>query len=167
MSKDFSFDLVSEFDIQEMNNAVDQTKREVATRYDFKGTNPQIDFEDGKSGLLLNADSEIKLNSIIDIIETKMIKRDLPLLILDKSQDVEPASGMRVRKRIPFKKGLKQDDAKSITKIIREEYPKVKAVIQGESIRISSASKDDLQNVMQLLRKSEKITIPLQFNNFK
>lgn len=167
MAKDSSFDIVSEFDIQEMNNAIDQTKRELGTRYDFKGTNAQIDYEDGKNGLLINVDSSYKLTSLLDILESKMIKRDLSLKILDKSVPEEDASGGRIRKKIPFKKGLKQDDAKKITRIIREEYPKVKATIQGESIRVVSSSRDDLQGVMQLLRNTKELDFPVQFNNFK
>jgi cyclic-di-GMP-binding protein len=167
MSKDFSFDIESEFDLQEMNNAVDQTKREIQTRYDFKGTNPEIDFEDGKNGLLLNVDSEYKLTALLDILESKMVKRDLSLKILDKSKTPEQASGGRVRKSVPFKKGLTQDNAKKITKIIREHYPKVKANIQGETVRVTAGSKDDLQGVMQILRASEEFDFPLQFTNFK
>ena len=167
MSKDSSFDVVSEFDLQEMNNAVDQTKREIAARYDFKGTDPQIDFEDGKNGLLINVDSEYKLTALLDILESKMIKRELSLKILDKSKEPEQASGGRVRKSVPFKKGMVQDDAKKITKLIREHYPKVKANIQGESVRVQSASKDDLQGAMQLLRGAEELDFPLQYTNFK
>lgn len=167
MSKEFSFDIVSDFDLQEMNNAVDQTKRELAVRYDFRDTNPQLDFEDNKAALLLNADSDLKLNSMIDVLESKMIKRELSLKILDLSSPIEPASGARVRKKIPFKKGLSQDNAKKITKIIRESYPKVKANIQGETIRVIAAAKDDLQGVMQLLRGNTELEFPLQFTNFK
>lgn len=167
MSKDFSFDIISDFDVQEMNNAVDQTKREVENRYDFKGTNPQLDFEEGKNGLAVNVDSEYKLTALLDILESKMVKRELSLKILDKSKPVEAASGGRVRKSIPFKKGLSQDDAKKITKLIREHYPKVKANIQGETIRVSSASKDELQGAMQVLRTSQEFDFPLQFTNFK
>ena len=167
MSKEFSFDVVSEFDLAEMNNAVDQTKREVQTRYDFKGTNPQIDFEEGKTGLLLNVDSDYKLSALLDILESKMVKRDLSLKILDKTKEPEEASGGRVRKHVPFKKGLTQDNAKKITKAIRDQYPKVKASIQGETIRVTAASKDDLQGVMQLLRSATELDFPLQFTNFK
>jgi len=167
MSKEFSFDIVSDFDIQEMNNAVDQTKRELAVRYDFRGTNPQMDFEDSKNALILNADSDLKLNSMIDVLESKMIKRELSLKILDLSLPIEPASGARVRKKIAFKKGLKQDDAKKLTKMIRDKYPKVKANIQGETIRVTSGSKDDLQGAMQLLRASTELDFPLQFTNYK
>lgn len=167
MAKDFSFDIVSDFDVQEMNNAVDQTKREVLTRYDFKGTNPQIDWDENKSGLILNVDTEYKLTALLDILESKMIKRNLSLKILDKSVACEEASGGRVRKKIPFKKGLTTDTAKPITKLIRESYPKTKTNIQGDAIRVSSGSKDELQEVMQLLRTNQSIDIPLQFTNFK
>jgi uncharacterized protein YajQ (UPF0234 family) len=167
MSKESSFDIVSDFDIQEMNNAVDQTKREILTRYDFKGTSPQMDFEENKTGLLINVDSEYKLSALLDILESKMLKRELSLKILDKTKTPEEASGGRVRKHVPFKKGLTQDDAKKITKIIREVYPKVKANIQGDTIRVSSASRDDLQGVIQLLKGSKELEIPLQFTNYK
>lgn len=167
MAKESSFDIISDFDLQEMNNAVDQTKREIMTRYDFKGTNPQIDFEEGKNGLSLNVDSDYKLTALLDILESKMVKRNLSLKILDKTKEPEQASGGRVRKSVPFKKGLNQDNAKKITKLIREQYPKVKANIQGETIRVSAGSKDDLQGVMQLLRGSTELDFPLQFTNFK
>lgn len=167
MSKDSSFDITSDFDAQEMNNAVDQTKREVLTRYDFKGTNPQIDFDENKSGLILNVSDEYKLQAILDILDSKMIKRNLSLKILDKSATCEEASGGRIRKKILFKKGLTTDSAKPITKLIRESYPKAKASIQGDTVRVSSSSKDELQGVMNLLRTSGSIDIPLQFTNFK
>jgi uncharacterized protein YajQ (UPF0234 family) len=166
MSKEFSFDVVSDFDIQEMNNALDQTKREIMTRYDFKGTDPQLDFEEGKSGLLINVSDEYKLGALIDSLESKMVKRNLSLKILDKSKPNEEASGGRIRKHVPFKKGLSSEQAKEITKKIREQFPKVKANIQGETIRISSGSKDELQGVMQLLRSAD-FSMPLQFTNFK
>jgi len=167
LAKDSSFDIVSDFDAQEMNNAVDQTKREALTRYDFKGTNPQIDWDENKSGLILNVDTEYKLTALLDILESKMIKRNLLLKILDKSAPNEEASGGRVRKKVPFKKGLTTDTAKPITKLIRESYPKVKTQIQGDTVRVTSGSKDELQGVMNLLRTSGSIDIPLQFTNFK
>lgn len=167
MSKDFSFDVVSDYDLQEMNNAVDQTKRELAVRYDFRGTNPEISFADDKSGLVLSADSESKLNAIIDVLETKMIKRNLSLKILDLSGPVEAASGARVRKKITLKKGLGGESAKKITRLIHDAYPKVKTNIQGNSVRVSSSSKDELQLVMQLLRGAPELNFPLQFKNFK
>lgn len=163
---EFSFDIVSDFDIQEMNNALDQTKREILNRYDFKGTDPQIDYEENKSGLLINVSDEYKLTALIDSLESKMVKRNLSLKILDKTKPNEEASGGRIRKHVAFKKGLDSEQAKQITKKIREHYPKIKANIQGETIRVSSSSKDDLQGVMQLLRTSD-FPMPLQFTNFK
>jgi uncharacterized protein YajQ (UPF0234 family) len=167
MSKESSFDIVSEFDIQEMINAVDQTKREAENRYDFKGTNPQIDFEEGRTGLVINVDSEYKLTALLDVLESKMVKRGLSLKILDKTTANEDASGGRIRKKVPFVKGLDSDKAKSITKIIRDVYPKAKASIQGETIRVTSASRDELQGIMQLIRSREDVTVPLQFNNYR
>jgi uncharacterized protein YajQ (UPF0234 family) len=166
MAKEFSFDVSSDFDIQEMNNAVDQTKREIINRYDFKGTNPAIDFIEDKSGLIVNVDTEYKLTALLDALESKMVKRGLSLKILDKSIPNEDASGGRVRKKVPFVKGLTADSAKDITKKIRETYPKAKAIIQGEQIRVSSGSKDELQGIMQLLRNAD-LPMPLQFSNFK
>lgn len=167
MAKDFSFDIISDFDIQEMNNAVDQTKLEILNRYDFKGTNPQMDWEEGRSGLILNVDTEYKLTALLDILESKMVQRGLSLKILDKGMPNEEASGGRVRKKVPFKKGLSQESAKQVTKIIRESYPKIRASVQGETIRVSSGSKDELQGAMQLLRTNQTLDIPLQFTNFK
>lgn len=166
MAKEFSFDIVSDFDIQEMNNAVDQTKREILTRYDFKGTNPQIDFIEDKTGLIINVDTEYKLTALLDALESKMIKRSLSLKILDKTLASEDASGGRIRKKIPFLKGLTADQAKDIGKKIRETYPKSKATIQGEQIRVISSSKDDLQGVMAVIREAN-FPVPLQFTNFK
>ncbi len=167
MAKDFSFDIESDFDMMEMTNALDQTKREIAQRYDFKGTNSSIEFDDDKKGLVLLGDSDYKVDAMIDIIESKMVKRNLSLKILDKSSPKEYASGDRVRQKIAFKKGMDSEYAKKISKAIRDQYPKVKTQIQGDTIRVSSGSKDDLQGVMQLLRSQESIDIPLQFTNYR
>lgn len=167
MSKEFSFDIASEFDIQEMNNAIDQTKRELAVRFDFRGTNPEVNFDEDKKGLIIVADSDLKLNSIIDVLESKFVKRNLSLKILDKTLPADDASGGKVRKKIPFRKGLNQDQSKKITKLVRESFPKAKINIQGETIRVVSSSKDDLQGVMQLLRTDQSLDFPLQFSNFK
>lgn len=167
MAKDYSFDIVSDFDPQEMLNALDQTKREIANRYDFKGTNSKIDFLEGsKDELLLLVDSEYKLTALIDILKSKMISRGLSLKILDLTGPNEEASGGMVRKKIKLLKGMDQEKAKKVTKLIREDYPKAKAVIQGESIRVSSAKKDELQAVMSLL-KSAELDFPLQFENYR
>lgn len=167
MAKDFSFDIESDFDMMEMTNALDQTQREISQRYDFKGTDSSVEFEDDKKGLILLGDSDYKVDAMIDIIESKMVKRELSLKILDKSAPKEYASGDRVRQKITFKKGMDQEKAKKITRIIREAYPKVKPQVQGDTIRVSASSKDDLQGVMALLRSSEAIDIPLQFTNYR
>ncbi|PIZ01180.1 YajQ family cyclic di-GMP-binding protein [bacterium (Candidatus Howlettbacteria) CG_4_10_14_0_8_um_filter_40_9] len=167
MAKDFSFDIVSDFDPQEMTNALDQTQREIANRYDFKGTNSKIDFLEGsKDELLLLVDSEYKLTALIDILSSKMISRGLSLKILDLSSPNEEASGNMVRKKIKLLKGLDQEKAKKVTKLIREDYPKAKANIQGDTVRVSSAKKDELQEIMTLL-KSAELDFPLQFENYR
>ena len=167
MAKDSSFDIVSDFDVQEMTNALDQTKREILNRYDFKGTNSKIDFSEGsKEELTLLVDSGYKLKALIDILESKMISRGLSLKILDLSSPNEDASGGMVRKKIKLLKGLDQEKAKKVTKLIREDFPKAKATIQGETIRVSSAKKDELQAVMSLLRETE-FEFPLQFENYR
>jgi len=167
MSKDFSFDIESDFDMMEMTNALDQTQREISQRYDFKGTDSSIEFDEDKKGLVLLADSDYKVDAMVDIIESKMVKRGLSLKILDKSSPKEYASGDRTRQKITFKKGMDTEKAKKLTKIIREAYPKAKAQVQGETVRVSSGSKDDLQGIMQLLRANESIDIPLQFTNYR
>ena len=163
----FSFDIESDFDMMELTNALNQTQREISQRYDFKGTESSIEFDDDKKGLVLLGDSDYKVDAMIDIIESKMVKRGLSLKILDKSSSKEYASGDKVRQKINFKKGMDKEKAKKITKIIRDAYPKVKAQVQGETIRVSSGSKDDLQGIMSALRSDQTIDIPLQFTNYR
>lgn len=167
MAKDFSFDIESDFDMMEMTNALDQTQREISQRYDFKGTDSSIEFDEDKKGLVLIGDSDYKVDAMIDIIESKMVSRGLSLKILDKTSAKEYASGDRTRQKVTFKKGMDQEKAKKITKKIREIYPKVKAQVQGDTIRVSSSSKDDLQGVMSMLKSDEAIDIPLQFTNYR
>lgn len=165
MAKDFSFDVVSDFDPAEMLNAVDQAQRELGQRYDFKGTAAKLDFAAGKTGLELEGDSKNQLDAIVDVLQSKMIKRGVSLKVLDLSK--EPVQGGKeMRWSVPFKKGLDQDKAKTITKAIRDEYPKAKAQIQGDAVRVSSASKDDLQGVIALL-KAKDFDFPLQFENYR
>jgi len=165
MSKSFSFDIVSEFDQSEMNNAVDQTSREIQTRYDFQGTGSKISYDKEKQVVELESNSELKLETIVDVLESKFIKRGLNLKHLDKS--AEPIqSGMAYKKTLDLVQGLDQDKAKKITKLIRDKYPKVKTQIQGEEVRVMSPSKDELQNVMQLLKTSQP-DMPLNFVNFR
>ena len=165
MAKDFSFDVVSDFDAGEMINVVDQTQRELTQRYDFKGTAAKISFNADKSGVELEGDSKNQIDAIIDVLQSKLIRRELSPKVLDLSS-AAAESGTIVRRAVAFKKGLGQDEAKKLTKVIRDSYPKAKAQIQGESVRVSSASKDDLQGIMTLL-KQQDVDFPLQFENYR
>ncbi|HEY2004404.1 MAG TPA: YajQ family cyclic di-GMP-binding protein [Candidatus Saccharimonadia bacterium] len=165
MAKDFSFDVVSDYDVAEMTNAVDQAQRELGQRYDFKGTVAGLEFADGKTGLNLTGESKNQLDAILDMIQSKLVKRGVSLKVLDISK--EPVQGGKeMRWNVPFKKGLDQDKAKQITKVIRDKYPKAKAQIQGDSVRVSSASKDDLQGVIVALKASD-FDFPLDFQNYR
>ena len=165
MAKDFSFDVVSDYDVAEMTNAVDQAQRELGQRYDFKGTAAAIEFADGKNGLDLTGESKNQLDAILDMVQGKLVKRGVDLKVLDVSK--EPVQGGKeMRWNVPFKKGLDQDKAKKISKMIRDSYPKAKAQIQGDSVRVSSASKDDLQGVIAALKAAD-FDFPLDFQNYR
>ena len=163
MAGDVSFDVVSDFDEQELRNALDQVRREVTQRYDFKGVT--VDLEQGKTELTLVTDDESKAAAVKDLIESKAIKRNLSLKIFDWGK-VEPAGGTKVRQVIKLRKGLPEDVAKRITKLIRDEVPKAKSQIQGDAVRVSSKSKDDLQRVIVRLRELDEV-VPLQFENYR
>jgi uncharacterized protein YajQ (UPF0234 family) len=165
MAKDFSFDVVSDFDVAEMTNAVDQAQREIGQRFDFKGTAAGIEFADGKSGVQITGESKNQLDSVLDMFQGKLVKRGISLKALDVSK--EPVQGGKeMRWSVPFKKGLDQDKAKQLTKLIRDKYPKAKAQIQGDSVRVSSASKDDLQGVIAALKAAD-FDFPLDFQNYR
>ena len=163
MASTFSFDVVSRFDRQELKNAVDQTRREIDTRYDLKGTKTELDLND--NDISINTESEMSLTAIRDILESKLIRRDLSLKILDY-QEEETASGGRVRMTIKLKEGIPDDIAKSLSKQIREQNKKVTPQIQGDTLRVQAKSKDDLQDAIQLL-KGEDVPVALQFVNFR
>lgn len=165
MAKDFSFDVVSDFDGGEMTNAVDQARREISQRYDFKGTAAAIEFAEAKAGLELTADSVNQLTSLVDVIQGKLIRRQISPKVLDISVESRP-SGLYFKQTVPFKRGLSQEQAKKLTKLIRDNYPKAKAQIQGEEVRVSSTSKDELQAIMTLL-KQQDLEFPLQFQNLR
>jgi uncharacterized protein YajQ (UPF0234 family) len=165
MAKDFSFDIVSDYDVAEMANAVDQAQRELGTRYDFKGTSAKLEFGEGRTSVLVEGESRNQLDAIVDMLQSKLIKRNVSLKVLDLT--VEPIQGGKeMRWSIPFVKGLDQDKAKKITKVIRELFPKVKTQIQGDSVRATSASKDDLQGVMTQLR-AQDFEFPIDFQNYR
>jgi len=163
MAQDFSFDVTCGYDKQEFANSIDQARREVATRYDFKGVMVEIDINDKE--MTLHTESDYKLQALLDMIESKMVKRNVPLSVLDKTKPVEEASGNTIRQKIGLITTLTPEQTKEITKKLRAELPKVKTIIQGESIRVSSRSKDELQEAIQLLRK-EFAHLPLQFANY-
>ena len=165
MAEVFSFDIVSDFDRQELVNAVDQVKREIAQRYDLKGSDTLLELE--KENILITTNSELTLNSIIDVLRQKAVKRKLSLKIFDYGE-LEPVSGNKVKQIIGLKQGLNQEVAKKISKNIRDQFKKIKVSINGESLRVSSKSKNDLQIVIQLLREFEETyEIPLKANNLR
>lgn len=163
MPSTFSFDVVSDFDRQELVNTVDQAIREINSRYDLKDTKTTVEL--GEEVITVNTDSEFTLEAIHTILRTKAAKRNLSQKIFEYGK-VESASGNRVRQEIKLKKGISQEIAKTITKLIRDEFKKVQGSIQGDAVRVSSSSKDDLQGVMQRL-KQEDFPVALQFTNYR
>lgn len=165
MAKDASLDVVSKYDVADMINIVDQVKRELSTRYDFQGTDSEIEFDRDKSELRLKSNSELKLKAMKDVIESKFVRRSVDLKFLDSSQEITQ-SGMDYKWTLTLKQGLDQEKAKQVSKIIREKHPKVKSSIQGDAIRVVSASRDELQAVMQTLR-GEELPFAVSFENFR
>ena len=162
---EFSFDVVSDFDRQELINAVDQTKRDVGTRYDLKDTNTDITL--GEKDITIVTSSELALNAVRDLLETKALRRNLSIKMFDFGEP-EEIGGMKIRQVITLRKGIADDIAKKMQKLIKAEVPKAQARIQGDSLRVSSKSKDELQAVMSLLReRGDDFPLPLQFNNYR
>lgn len=157
-----SFDVVSEVDQHELRNALDQANREIGTRYDFKGSNARIDQSD--SGLLLEAEAEFQIKQMIPILKEKMSKRGIDVECLDFGDIVE--MNKRARQPVQVREGLDRDLSRKMVKLIKESKLKVQAAVQGEQLRVSGKKRDDLQQVMQLLRDAG-LGIPLQFNNFR
>lgn len=166
MAKDCSFDIVSEFDKQELVNAVDQAKRELNSRFDLKDSNSDIILDADKT-ITITTNDEMKLRNIVDILQSKMVKRNLSIKILD-AQTIENALGGNVRQVFNLKKGLNQELAKKITADIKNTKLKVQASIQGEQVRVAGKDKDDLQAVIKMLREKEsEYDVPLQFQNYR
>lgn len=157
-----SFDVVSEIDHHELKNALDQANREIGTRYDFKGSNSKID-QTGNE-LTLEAESEFQIKQMVPILKEKMSKRDIDVDCLEFADIVE--MNKRARQQISVREGLDKDLARKMVKLIKDSKIKVQAAIQGEQLRVNGKKRDDLQQVMQLLREA-KLGIPLQFNNFR
>ena len=166
MPQEYSFDLTAGFEKQELVNALDQLKREVSTRFDFKGVHVDVNLASDQSNITFTTIHEAKIIALIDILENKLIKRNLSLAILDKSALIEPASGGLVKKIIPLVLRLSTEQAKDISKDLRQNFPKAKASIQGETVRISSKSKDELQDIITYLKKCHS-NLPLVFDNYR
>lgn len=156
-------DIVSKMDMQELTNAVHQTEREIETRFDFKDSKSSLKLE--KEALTIASEDEYKLNAVIDILQSKMAKRGLSLKNVEYGK-LEPASLGSVRQRLSLKQGIDQDNAKKINILIRDSKLKVKSQIQGDQIRVTGKNRDDLQAIIQLLRKAD-LPLELQFTNMK
>ncbi|CAN5270412.1 MAG: YajQ family cyclic di-GMP-binding protein [Nocardioides sp.] len=161
---DSSFDIVSKYDRQEVDNALGQTAREVSTRFDFKGTGATIEWQ-GESAIEISASADDRASAVLDVFKGKLIKRQLSLKILDAS---EPRQSGQVSKiGIALKEGISTEDAKKVAKLIRDEGPKsVKTQIQGDELRVSSKSRDDLQTVQRLV-KEQDLDFAVQFTNYR
>lgn len=163
MAKESSFDIVSHVDMNEVRNAVNLAQKEIATRYDFKKSVSRIALEEG--ALVLVSDNEGKLKSVVDILEEKLVRRKVSLKALQYGK-IEAALGGTVRQRVPLAAGIDDEKARAMNKLIRQRFKKVRVAIQGDTLRVFSASKDELQGVMQLLREQD-FGLPLQFINYR
>lgn len=163
MPQDFSFDIVSETDMQEVTNAINQARKELQTRFDFKGSKSDIVLTGEE--ITLTSDDEVKLKSVRDILEDKMVKRKVSLKALD-FQKLEDATLGTVRQKVKIVQGLESEKAKAIVKKLKEAKLKVQASIQGEQVRVSGKSKDDLQRAMNIVREAD-FGVPLQFTNYR
>lgn len=161
----FSFDIVSTYDKAEMNNAVLSAQREIANRYDFKGTPAEIDWLGDKVGLKITAGNDWHLETITDIIRKNLANRSLTSAVLDLTKTPLTAN-LKVTQEIPFVEGLDQDKAKLVTALLREEVPKVKGTIQGDAVRVVSSSKDELQKAMQTVT-AHGFDFPVSYTNYR
>lgn len=163
MAGESSFDVVSDFDDQEMRNALDQVRREVQQRYDFKGVT--VELTQAPKELVLLTDDEFRAKAVRDLLESKAVKRNLSLKIFDWGK-LEPSGGNKVKQKITLRRGLDDEIAKRLSKLIRDEFPKVKSQIQGDALRVSGKNKDDLQAVIARLKEVDE-PVPLQFTNYR
>jgi uncharacterized protein YajQ (UPF0234 family) len=162
----FSFDVESDYDKAEMNNVFDQVQREIANRYDFKGTPAAVEWlNSDKTGLKVIGSGDWQIDAILDIVRKKLATRNQSQKVLDTSREIIE-SNLKASQDVPFKQGLDQEKAKKITKLLREELPKLKTQIQGDLVRVTGSSKDDLQKAMQLLR-AQDYDFPLNFTNYR
>ena len=166
MASQSSFDVTTSVDLQEVDNAVNQAQKEIAQRYDFKGTIATIDFSRTEGTLNLTAESEYRMDALFDVLQSKLIKRGVPVKNLDIG-DIKPAGGDKVTRLIKLKMALDSDTAKKVSAAIKDaKLKKVQASIQGDQVRVTSPSKDDLQEAMALLRKGD-FGVELKFGNYR
>ena len=167
MAKDASFDVVSEVDLQELRNAVDQARREISQRFDFKNTGSAIDLAEEKDApvLTIKSNTDGKVKEVVRVLEEKLVKRQIALKALDKGE-IEPAAGGTARQTIKVNQGISTEKAKQIVKFIKDKKLKAQAAVQGDQVRVSSKSRDILQDVIASL-KEEDFGIPLQFTNYR
>jgi uncharacterized protein YajQ (UPF0234 family) len=163
MAKDFSFDVVSEVDLDEVRNAVNMAQKEIATRYDFKHSVSKITLED--AAIVIVSDDNGKLKSVVDLLAEKLVRRKVSIKALQYGK-IEEALGGTVRQRAALAQGIPDEKAKAMNKLIRQQFKKVRVTIQGDTLRVFSGSKDELQAAMQALRDSD-FDLPLQFTNYR
>lgn len=162
-----SFDVVSQVDLQELRNAVDQARREIATRFDFKGTGSAIDFNDDprEPSLTLRSNTEPKVKDVLKVLEEKLVRRRISLKALQRG-NIEPAAGGTARMHIAVNQGISADKARAIVKAIKDMKVKAQAAVQGDQVRVTSKSRDTLQEVIAALKERD-FGIPLQFTNYR
>jgi len=166
MAAQSSFDVTSNVDLQEVDNALNQARKEVAQRYDFKGAKASIEFDAKESKLVLAATDEFKLNAVWDIVQTRLVRRQVPVKNLTRGA-VQPAASNTVRQEIALQQGIPSEKARDIVKFVKDQkLRKVQVSIQGDQLRVSSPSKDELQEVMRLLREQD-FGVALQFGNYR
>lgn len=162
----FSFDVVSELDKAEMNNVFDQVRREIASRYDFKGTPASVEWlDDAKTGFKITGNGDWQIDAILDVVRKKLAARSQSQKVLDTTGESR-TNNFRTTKEVPFVHGLDRDKAKRITSLLRAKLPKIKTQVQGDAVRVASGSKDELQTAMRLLRDQDW-PFPLNFTNFR
>ena len=166
MATPCSFDITSNVDLQEVDNALNQARKEIAQRYDFKGSKASVEFDAAESALTLVADDEFKLNSLWEVVQTRLIRRNVPVKNLTRGAAI-PAANSTVRQAIALQQGIPSEAARDIVKFLKDNrLKKVQAAIQGDQLRVTSGSKDDLQDVMRLLREHD-FGVALQFGNYR
>jgi len=161
----FSFDIVSTYDKAEMNNVFSQTQKEIDNRFDFKGTPAAIEWSGDKAGIKITGAGDWQIENIIDILRKKLATRNQSSKSLDLTKEIVTAN-LKSTKEVPFIAGLSQEKAKQITALLREKAPKVKGLIQGDAVRVTSSSKDELQNVIQLIHAAD-FDFPVNFDNYR